>query len=228
MSKFIYLLAALMAFSAVTVPAAQPIEALLSQLADSDSEIREETLLKLIETGDQRLVRILGDYRLGSLYLWNEQVALGLDLSQNNDLDEFVHMGDLFTREPLKTAAGEPVIVPLEETECIEPSRKERKAALSAIMQLELYAPDTDQRLEAVRKSGLGRNVPGLNEILLKLSENDPKKALVKLNGLAPVVVITLGKNGLIWRNADGAGRMGVFPVDDFRSLDRPDSGDPA
>ena len=180
MSKFIYLLAALMVFSAVTVPAAQPIEALLIQLADSDAEIREETLLKLIETGDQRLVRLLGDYRLGSLYLWHEQVVLGLELSQNNELDEFVHMGDLFTREPLKTAAGEPVIVPLEETECIEPSRKERKAALSAIMQLELYAPDTDQRLEAVRKSGLGGNVPGLNEILLKLSENDPKKAVRK------------------------------------------------
>ena len=180
MSKFIYLLAALLAFSAVTVPAAQPIETLLRQLADSDAEIREETLLKLIETGDQRLVRILGDYRLGSLYLWHEQVVLGLELRQNNDLDEFVHMGDLFSREPLMTAAGEPVIVPLEETECIEPSRKERKAALSAIMQLELYAPDTDQRLEAVRKSGLGRNVPGLNEILLKLSENDPKKAVRK------------------------------------------------
>jgi urea transport system permease protein len=180
MSKFIYLLAALMAFSAVTVPAAQPIETLLSQLAGSDAEIREETLLKLIETGDQRLVRILGDYRLGSLYLWNQQVVLGLELSQNNDLDEFVHMGNLFTREPLTNAAGEPVIVPLEETECIEPSRKERKAALSAIMQLELYAPDKDQRLEAVRKSGLGVNVPGLNEILVELSENDPKKAVRK------------------------------------------------
>ena len=106
MSKFIYLLAALIAFSAVTVPAAQPIETLLSQLADSDPEIREETLLKLIETGDQRLVRTLGDYRLGSLYLWNEKVVLGLALSQNDDLDEFVHLGDLFTREPLKTATG--------------------------------------------------------------------------------------------------------------------------
>ncbi|WP_372794326.1 urea ABC transporter permease subunit UrtB [Pontiella sp.] len=160
--------------------AAEPVEKLLESLASSNAAERKETLNQLVETGDQRLIDILGDYRLGSLYLWNDRLVLGLEVTENDDLDEFVHLADLFSRVPLTDASGSAIIVPLEETEVVEPSRRERKNVLNAIMLLELHAPDHAQRLEAVRRSGLGNDIEGLRETLFKRSESDPKRNIRK------------------------------------------------
>lgn len=43
---------------------------------------------------------------------------------------------------------------------------------------------------------------------------SSPDSAVEKIISHAPSVVITLGKNGLIWKNADGEGRIPAFPVD--------------
>lgn len=42
---------------------------------------------------------------------------------------------------------------------------------------------------------------------------SSPESAMEKLISHARSVVITLGKNGLIWKNADGEGRIPAFPV---------------
>ncbi|QBG48571.1 urea ABC transporter permease subunit UrtB [Verrucomicrobia bacterium S94] len=179
MNKLNVIFTGLLCFFGMTA-VADPVENLLKALASSDADHRKVTLARLVETGDQRLIRILGDYRLGSLYLWNDQLVLGLEVTENDDLDEFVHLGDLFSREPLKDESGAVRIVPIEETELVEPSRRERKNVLNAIMLLELHAPDHSRRLEAVRRSGLGKDIEGLRETLFKLSESDPKRNIRK------------------------------------------------
>ncbi|MEI6891547.1 MAG: urea ABC transporter permease subunit UrtB [Pontiella sp.] len=180
MNRFKQLWAGLLVWSTLSVASAESVETLLKGLADSDAKRRADCLAALVETGDQRFVSILGEYRLGSIYLWNEQMVLGLEVTENDDLDEFVHLGDLFSREPLTDEAGKLIVIPMEEIECVEPPRRERKMVLNAIMLLELHAPDAQQRLEAIRKSGLGRTSPGLRKTLLDLAENDSKRAARK------------------------------------------------
>ena len=43
---------------------------------------------------------------------------------------------------------------------------------------------------------------------------SSPDKAMETFVSYSPSVVITLGKNGLIWKNAGGKGRIPAFPVD--------------
>ncbi len=45
-------------------------------------------------------------------------------------------------------------------------------------------------------------------------SESDEEKALIKLNQKAPIVVITMGERGLIWKNQDSTGRFPAFKVE--------------
>jgi sulfofructose kinase len=53
--------------------------------------------------------------------------------------------------------------------------------------------------------------------------KNDPLQAALKLGQLAPAVVITLGKAGLVWRHKDANGRLPAFSVD---SVDSTGAGD--
>jgi urea transport system permease protein len=162
---------------ALSVQADPAIEQ-LKKLGSSDADVRSTTLQEIATSGDQRMIPVLSDYRLGSLYLYEDNVVLGLDLFTNDDLDEFVPIADLFTREPILQADGSAYLIPIEEIECIEPSRKERKSVLEAITLLELSAPDNEQRLDAVRKTGLGEFSPILISKLRNLSESDPKRSI--------------------------------------------------
>ncbi|MDD5035696.1 MAG: PfkB family carbohydrate kinase [Methylococcaceae bacterium] len=45
------------------------------------------------------------------------------------------------------------------------------------------------------------------------LGRSDPQEALARLNEVAPVVVITLGGRGLVWRKDGETGEVPVFPV---------------
>lgn len=53
--------------------------------------------------------------------------------------------------------------------------------------------------------------------------ETDENKALLKLKNLAPIIVITLGKRGLVWRGSDGAGRLPAFKI---KAVDTTGAGD--
>ena len=53
--------------------------------------------------------------------------------------------------------------------------------------------------------------------------KSSPEKALDKLRAYAPSVIITLGQEGLIWKNTTGSGRFGAFPV---RAVDTTGAGD--
>ncbi|MDF7800350.1 urea ABC transporter permease subunit UrtB [Pontiellaceae bacterium B1224] len=165
--------------SALSVQA-DPVIEQLKKLGSSDKDVRSVTLQEIANSGDQRMIPVLSDYRMGSLYLYEDNVVLGLDIFTNDDLDEFVPIADLFTREPLLQADGSAYLIPIEEIEIIEPSRKERKSVLEAITLLELSAPDNEQRLEAVRKTGLGDHSPILISKLRNLSESDPKRSIRK------------------------------------------------
>lgn len=150
----------------------------LKKLGSSDRGIRAEALKDAANSGDQRMIQVLSDYRMGSLYLFDDNVVLGLDLITNDELDEFVPLADLFSRKAMLGDDGMPLIIPLEEIECLEPSRKERKDVLQAITLLELSAPDHEQRLDAVRRTGLGNGSPAVLSKLRNLSESDPKRGI--------------------------------------------------
>ena len=53
--------------------------------------------------------------------------------------------------------------------------------------------------------------------------ESSDENALVKLSSYAPNVVITLGKRGLVWKNAEGPGRTDAFNV---KAVDTTGAGD--
>ena len=151
---------------------------LLKKFGDADQEIRAEAVKEVASSGDQRMIRVLTDYRMGSLYLYNDQVVLGLEIITNEDLDEFVPLGDVFSHKAMLGEDGKPIIVPLEDIECLEPSRRERQDVLEAITLLELSAPDNEQRLDAVRRTGLGDFSTIVLTRLRDLSASDPKRSI--------------------------------------------------
>jgi urea transport system permease protein len=173
MNRIIHILAVAL-FAGVSGVKAAATETRLSGLAAPGAAERADALATLVDSGDQRFIRVLSDYRVGSLCLWEESVVLGLEVTTDENLDEFVHLGNLFTQAPLLDSSGKPLVVPRADAKALEPSRRERKAIQNAIMLLEISAPDRDVRLEAVRRSGLGNNIDGLQEKLDEMQEADP------------------------------------------------------
>ncbi len=61
------------------------------------------------------------------------------------------------------------------------------------------------------------------SEKFAKLLHGDVATALIKLAEIAPVVVITLGENGLIWRRGGEQGSLAAFPI---AAIDTTGAGD--
>jgi urea transport system permease protein len=132
----------------------------------------------LAKSGDLRVEAILESYRLGELYLWNGEVTLCRETTEDEDFNEFCLLSDVLTAEPIIGADGKQVEIPLEELEEIAPSRAERKLANSAKFLVRLSSPDPDVRLSGVKKCG---DPPGIIEAVPQLedmSQNDPVKKI--------------------------------------------------
>jgi sulfofructose kinase len=53
--------------------------------------------------------------------------------------------------------------------------------------------------------------------------KEDPQQAALKLNQYCSAVVVTLGEAGLVWKNADGSGRLPAYSID---AVDTTGAGD--
>lgn len=153
---------------AATASLGDPLAELLRGLAQEDGEARAATLQSLVATGDERLETILEDYRRGSLYSWNDQIVFGIDLIEDDDLNEFVRIGDVFSHEPLLDAA-----IPLEDILVLEPNGAERRRVTRAKTLLGLSARQKIRRRAAVRKIGTQTNRTAALEKLQHLAETD-------------------------------------------------------
>ena len=166
------------AVSVVLLLAATPsfgdsLPELLRGLAQEADEARAAALQSLAATGDERLETILEDYRRGSLYSWNDQIVFGIDLIEDDDFNEFVRIGNVFTHEPLLDATGKEQTIPLEDILALEPSRAERRRVTLAKTLLGLASPRKVRRRAAVRKVGTQANGTVALETLQHLAQND-------------------------------------------------------
>ena len=148
------------------------------KLAGEDASTRKAAIMTLAKSGDLRVEAILESYKLGELYLWNGEVALCKETTEDEDFNEFCLLSDVLTAEPIIGADGKQVEIPLEELEEIAPSRAERKLANSAKFLVRLSSPDPEVRMSGVKKCG---NPPGIIEAVPQLeaiSQNDPVKKI--------------------------------------------------
>ena len=148
------------------------------KLAGEDASTRKAAIMTLAKSGDLRVEAILESYKLGELYLWNGEVALCKETTEDEDFNEFCLLSDVLTAEPIIGADGKQVEIPLEELEEIAPSRAERKLANSAKFLVRLSSPDPEVRMSGVKKCG---NPPGIIEAvpqLEEMSQNDPVKKI--------------------------------------------------
>ena len=148
------------------------------KLAGEDASTRKAAIMTLAKSGDLRVEAILESYKLGELYLWNGEVALCKETTEDEDFNEFCLLSDVLTAEPIIGADGKQVEIPLEELEEIAPSRAERKLANSAKFLVRLSSPDPEVRMSGVKKCG---DPPGIIEAVPQLeaiSQNDPVKKI--------------------------------------------------
>ena len=148
------------------------------KLAGEDASTRKAAIMTLAKSGDLRVEAILESYKLGELYLWNGEVALCKETTEDEDFNEFCLLSDVLTAEPIIGADGKQVEIPLEELEEIAPSRTERKLANSAKFLVRLSSPDPEVRMSGVKKCG---DPPGIIEAVPQLeaiSQNDPVKKI--------------------------------------------------
>ena len=148
------------------------------KLAGEDASTRKAAIMTLAKSGDLRVEAILESYKLGELYLWNGEVTLCKETTEDEDFNEFCLLSDVLTAEPIIGADGKQVEIPLEELEEIAPSRAERKLANSAKFLVRLSSPDPEVRMSGVKKCG---NPPGIIEAVPQLeaiSQNDPVKKI--------------------------------------------------
>lgn len=146
---------------------------MLLGLTNEDTSVRSQTLNALAATGDQRLNAVLEAYRIGGLYVWNNQVVLELSQSEDENLDTYIHIGDIFSNEPLSDDQGQTLVIKLDDLQALEPARKERREIANAIIVLSLSAKDLSQRLSAVRKVGTQLGMDSILDTLDQMAMQD-------------------------------------------------------
>ena len=154
------------------------IQSEVRKLAGGSSADRRAAIMALAKSGDLRVEAILESYKLGELYLWNGEVTLCRETTEDEDFNEFCLLSDVLTAEPIIGADGKQAEIPLAELEEIAPSRAERKLANSAKFLVRLSSPDPEVRLSGVKKCG---DPPGIIEAVPQLedmSQNDPVKKI--------------------------------------------------
>ncbi|MDA1043588.1 MAG: urea ABC transporter permease subunit UrtB [Verrucomicrobia bacterium] len=170
---------ALLALLCTHVPAQSSDDATLREqlqrLASDDHDVRHAAVLALAGTGDLRLEALFTSYHQGSLYVWNDQIVLGGDSFEADDLFESVPLSDPLTRMPI-TENGKALAIRVDDLIEISPDRNERSFILSAKYLLRLSSADADERLSGAKKCGDPPWVHEAREELLALAQSDPVK----------------------------------------------------
>ncbi len=135
----------------------------LSKLADSKSDVRIAAIRSLAASKDGRVAEVLEAYRLGRLYLWQQQIVFATAVA--GDSATFALRDALTNEDVLQAEAGSSVTASKQDLTVLAASRKERRNVVNAIRVLQLHSPDQSARLSAVRKLGDLRNTEYLDEL---------------------------------------------------------------
>ena len=179
---------------------ADTLQSSLLKLADQNATVRSDVLLTLAKTGNAKLEPVFESYRLGSLYVWDDngtaRIILCEEIKEDEDFNEIAPLSDPLTRQPILGTDGKQLEILLEDLEEISPNRDERKLASQAKFFLRLFSPDAKMRLSGAKKCGdPPYNVEAM-ELLGEIANNDADKKiryfaresqlLIRLSGKVP------------------------------------------
>jgi urea transport system permease protein len=142
-------------------------------LANGNADARHAAAGALVSTGDARLEAFFESYLTDSLYLWNDVLLVGGDITEDDDLNEWVPLFDPLTRTPY-LHGGEAALIMIDDLEEISPSRKERSFMLNSKHLLRLSSSSEDMRLAGAKKCGDLPGIPEAYEQLQLMGEADP------------------------------------------------------
>ena len=157
------------------------IEEMIKDLASSDSDVVENTISSLAQTGDSRLENFFELYRQGSVYNWpNEsggvRIVVNEETVMDDDFNEFAPLLEPLSGQPF-LIEGKQAKPDLLELEDISPSRKLRSLVNSSKFLLRLFADDFETKLSGVKKCGdpsfLPDALPYLEKMVNDAEEND-------------------------------------------------------
>ena len=155
-------------FIGPVVPADEPgnhsLRVPLLKLADSKSDVRIAAVHSLATSKDGRVAEILEAYRLGSLYLWQQEVVFRTAIKAGEGNAGMFTLLDALTGKAVEHD-GKPVLAAENDLTVLAASRKERRDVVNAIRILQLFSPDQSTRLSAVRKLGDLRDIQYLDEL---------------------------------------------------------------
>lgn len=170
------------------------LQAVMLRLADADVEVRAVAIQDLSHMKEGRLAGFMKAYQEGSIYLWKGRLVLCRQLTQDKDGTKVAPLSDPLTRQPI-LIDGAPAIIPKSELTDVGPQTAERKLLGDAILLLELWSSDSEERLAAVQKCGSSRNAEFLPHLAEVAESEAPEKirrtsresgALIRLAGSVP------------------------------------------
>ena len=127
----------------------------ISQLADSEAEVRSAAVETLTQLRDPRILAVLEHYKKRALLLWEGQLVLCPEMETDDDGNRVAPLQDVLSGEPILDEDGKPRVVLKSETTEVLVRRPERRALEDAIRVHELFAEDPDRRLAAVQRLGM-------------------------------------------------------------------------
>ena len=163
-SRFVTLLVVTLVTLCAGIPcAAEDDESLggtISQLADSEAEVRSAAVETLTQVRDPRILAVLEHYKKRALLLWKGELVLCPEMKTDDDGNRVAPRQDVLSGEPLLDEDGKPRVVLKSETTEVLVRRPERRALEDAIRVHELFAADPDRRLAAVPGGRAGQRRP--------------------------------------------------------------------
>ncbi len=156
LAPWLYLLIVLLVVPSPAPAADDERFAELIRLASDDRTVRQEALQQLGRSRDGRLVAFFAAYQQGDAYVHNGRVVV-CPKFQEIDGRKMAPLSDPLSANPLPGPDGSPLVVPAGELESMSPSGRERRAVSDAIRRLEIWSPQLETRLAAIRQFGNSR-----------------------------------------------------------------------
>jgi len=169
--------------------------ALAGQLNTDDTDEQRKALLALAGTGDDRVADILQAYRDESIYVYKDGLYVCEEVIENDDLDEFLPLTHLITREPVMHE-GKALVIPIEDAEVLEADRKVRALIRDARYLIRLSSPERTARLSGAKKCGDPPGVPAALDKLKGMAESD-SDSKIRAVAQESILLITLRATGL-------------------------------
>ncbi len=162
----------------------------LKQLASSVRSERQDALETLGESRDGRLIDFFAAYQQGDAYLYQDRVVLCPEFQQIEG-QKMAPLLEPLSRQPLLQPDGSPTLIQSSELKSIGPSGRERRAVADAVRMLEIWAPDLDTRLAAIRRFGDSRKAQFLVPLTQLAKAEVPQTVRDKAN--ESIALIELG-----------------------------------